>query len=199
MGLRRARCRGRALGRRPLGAPRCIAKPEIARGRARRFLAASSFRVVVRGAQFCSRTCTRDRTCTSRGRASLGASGSARRESSLRSCPSAAAASSAGSIACYRGMHRHCWFVRHGSRGTNSRRGIAALPFRLRRAAACSERPPPGRHARAMWRVSLACARLSNSRCTTMEARALRDPQPGDSAASSSEPGHEQCRVEGCQ
>jgi len=122
----------------------------------------------------------------------------ARRESSLRSCPSAAAASSADSIACNRGIHRHCWFERHGSRGTNSRRGIAALPFRLRGAAPCSERPPPIGTPTRCGGSPRVCA-VIDSRCSTMEARALRDSQPGDSVASSSEPGHERCKVEGCE
>jgi hypothetical protein len=46
------------------------------------------------------------------------------------------------SNACHRGLHRHCWFIRHGSRRTNSRREIAPPDFRLRGKAAGSERPP---------------------------------------------------------
>jgi acyl-CoA synthetase (AMP-forming)/AMP-acid ligase II len=42
-----------------------------------------------------------------------------------------------GSNSCHRGMHRRACFLRHGSRGTNSRRGIAAIDFR-RSVSACS-------------------------------------------------------------
>jgi len=51
------------------------------------------------------------------------------------------------SVDIHRGMHRHCWFGRCGSRGPNSRWWIAPVDFRLRIAAACFERPPAGRHA----------------------------------------------------
>jgi len=55
---------------------------------------------------------------------------------------------SATSNGIWRGMHRQSWFQLMGSRRPNSRRWIAPLHFQLRGVAACSERPPPGQHAR---------------------------------------------------
>lgn len=51
-------------------------------------------------------------------------------EIALRSYPGDAAASSADSNACHRGMHLRSWFVCDGSRVTNSRRRIAPIDFR---------------------------------------------------------------------
>jgi hypothetical protein len=69
------------------------------------------------------------------------AAGSARREIGLRSDSSLPPRVVRHSTACHRGMHRRRWFARHGSRSTNSRRGIATPDFLARRGL----RPPSSR------------------------------------------------------
>ena len=95
------------------------------------------------------------------------------------------------------GMHRRKLRARHGSRGPDSRRGIASADFRLRHDTPGSERPPDeGRPAAAnfgariarlaMPAQSMTCGRALAvtavaTLCLTLDAYAASDPQPQES------------------
>jgi hypothetical protein len=64
-------------------------------------------------------------------------------KSGSRLNPAAPTASRGSVNGRHRGMHLRCLFKPHGSRGPNSRRGIASPDFRLRSAAPCSNGRPP--------------------------------------------------------